>query len=72
MANKSTPRPCLKNCGREVVGRAKVCAHCNACACGRPKRLRHGTCHYCAPLSAINEESIEWVPNGRGIVVARR
>lgn len=71
MAKKATPRPCLNNCGRQVIGRAKVCDDCQACACGRPKRLRHGTCHHCAPRAPI-EGPIVWVKNRRGIYVARR
>lgn len=74
MGKKATPRPprpCLNNCGRQVIGRAKLCDDCNACACGRPKRHKHGTCHYCAPRSTIDERPIEWVPNGKGTMVAK-
>lgn len=73
MAHKVTlPRPCLKKCGEFVVGRAKVCDGCrdrSVCACGRRTRAKHGTCHYCAPK--VPPGPIEWVPNGRGIVVAK-
>lgn len=71
MARKPTPRPCLNECGRQVIGAAKVCDDCKGlCACGRAARAKHGTCHHCAPKTPT--ETIEWVPNGRGIVVARR
>lgn len=67
------PRPCLRKCGRYVAGRAKVCEDCrdrSVCACGRRTRAKHGTCHHCAPETSV-EPRIQWVPNGRGIVVAK-
>ena len=78
MAPKVTPpRPCLRKCGRYVAGRAKVCDDCRdrkLCACGRRTRAKHGTCHHCAPKTPTGRSPrgpIEWVPNGRGIVVAK-
>lgn len=76
MASKVTlPRPCLRKCGRYVVGRAKVCDDCRdraVCACGRRTRAKHGTCHHCVPNAPAGPRGrIEWVPNGRGIVVAK-
>ncbi|HEY9416775.1 MAG TPA: hypothetical protein VIQ30_18625 [Pseudonocardia sp.] len=77
MASKvRLPRPCLRKCGRFVVGRAKVCDDCrdrSICACGRRTRAKHGTCDHCLPQPPPGgpQGRIEWVPNGHGIVVTK-
>lgn len=71
MARTATPRPCIKACGRHVIGKGKICSECAPkCECGQRKRPDRTTCYACSP--AGSERPIVWVPNGRGILVARR
>lgn len=81
MATKVKPRPCLASCGRFVIGRERLCDDCASyCECGRRKPDDRPRCRNCSTRTAIAEQragrgmgrGIEWVPNGRGIVVAKR
>ncbi|HEY9413152.1 MAG TPA: hypothetical protein VIQ30_00200 [Pseudonocardia sp.] len=81
MATKIRPRPCLAKCGRFVTGRERLCADCvSYCECGNRKQTDRPRCRNCASRTATSSQragcgmgaAIEWVPNGRGIVVAKR
>lgn len=77
MATKIKPRPCMAKCGRFVTGRERLCDDCASyCACGNRKQADRLHCRNCASRTAIAAQrtaaKIEWVPNGRGIVVPKR
>jgi len=78
----TTTKLCQKGCGNAVHGQGvKVCEDCTPkCACGRRRLSDRPRCRRCsARTSAITkttagrgDQPIVWVPNGHGIVVARR
>lgn len=77
MATKIKPRPCLSGCGRFVTGRERLCSDCvSYCECGNRKQSDRPRCRNCASRTATASQRassrVEWVPNGRGILVAKR